>query len=768
MKGSCGPPATWRRHAALGAVCVALALGGGLDAATFKRFDTPRFGQPFAVVAPPDGNLWFASNGEIGRMTPSGTVTNFDLQLSSAYGGSLIHGIAVGSDGNVWFTDHDENQVGRITPAGVVTKFQLPGDVFAGGPSGICAGPDGALWFTLDFADKIGRITTDGQITEFPLPPDPASGGLLPRAICAGPDGALWFAEQTATYAPRIGRMTTAGVVTTFPLPPASFPPLPAATWELGAISAGPDGNVWFTGVNAAQFATGSIARITPAGVVTSFPTAFRPAGLTVGADGNLWFTGEDNRVGKITMAGVVTSYPAAAFGGWPKGITSGPGGLLWFADFALSRIVSLTTAGVTTPSPVGSSNPQGIAFGPDGNVWFAEYYGKIARLTPGGVFTEFVLPDIAFHPSAIAAGADGNLWFLEGTFNQTNIGRITPAGVITEFPLPAGISAFALTAGPGGNVWFTENNITAGGSTARGVASIGPSGQITEFPVSGGGAAFFQIIAGGDGNLWFDTYGGKLVRMTPQGAATTFTVPGAPSIFESFAWGPDGNIWITTFDRVFRYQPGGAATPFTIPTPNADAGQIVSTSADLWFPEFQGSRLARISTSGVFTEFPMPGPYPYPRPSFLCVGSGGDVWMTEPNANRVWRFQVTEPTGFSTLPPCRVLDTRGPDGPTGGPVLSAGASRDFTIVGACGVPAGALSISANVTAVGATGSGYVGVFAGGGVDPQSPTVSLAGPGARANNALVQLSTDGTGRITVANHTSGTVHVVLDVNGFFQ
>jgi streptogramin lyase len=314
--------------------------------------------------------------------------------------------------------------------------------------------------------------------------------------------------------------------------------------------------------------------------------------------------------------------------------------------------------------------------------------------------------------------------------------------------------------------VWFTENNVSGGGSTARGVASITPSGQITEFPVSGGGAAFFNIIAGGDGNLWFDTYGGKLLRMTPQGAATMFAVPGVPANFSSFTWAPDGNIWITTFDRVFRYQPGGAATPFTIPTPNADARQIVSTSMDLWFPEFQGSRLARISTSGVFTEFPLPGSYP--SPSFLCLGGGGDVWLTEPNSNRVWRFQVTEPTGFATLPPCRVFDTRDPDGPLGGPVLAAGAPRGFTVAGACGVPANALSISANVTVVGATGSGYVGVYSGGGADPQLAIVNVAGAGARANNLIIQLSTDRTGGITVANHTNGSVHVVLDVNGYFR
>ena len=55
-----------------------------------------------------------------------------------------------------------------------------------------------------------------------------------------------------------------------------------------------------------------------------------------------------------------------------------------------------------------------------------------------------------------IAAGSDGNLWFAE---NAGRIGRITPDGVITEFS--AGIAADAtlgwITAGPDGNLWFTD-----------------------------------------------------------------------------------------------------------------------------------------------------------------------------------------------------------------------------------------------------------------------------------------------------------------------
>jgi hypothetical protein len=38
----------------------------------------------------------------------------------------------------------------------------------------------------------------------------------------------------------------------------------------------------------------------------------------------------------------------------------------------------------------------------------------------------------------------------------------------------------------------------------------------------------------------------------------------------------------------------------------------------------------------------------------------------------------------------------------------------------------------------------------------------------RANNAAVPLATDGTGTIGVQNGSAGMVHLVLDVNGYFQ
>ena len=112
------------------------------------------------------------------------------------------YGITAGPDGALWFTMVHHGRIGRITPAGDATSYQL--EPASSGPSIITAGPDEALWFTEFRSHRIGRITTTGNITSFPLP-TPDAG---PFGIIAGPDDALWFTEANAD---RIGRITTDG-----------------------------------------------------------------------------------------------------------------------------------------------------------------------------------------------------------------------------------------------------------------------------------------------------------------------------------------------------------------------------------------------------------------------------------------------------------------------------------------------------------------------------------------------------------------------------
>jgi hypothetical protein len=127
-------------------------------------------------------------------------------------------------------------------------------------------------------------------------------------------------------------------------------------------------------------------------------------------------------------------------------------------------------------------------------------------------------------------------------------------------------------------------------------------------------------------------------------------------------------------------------------------------------------------------------------------------------------------PTDFHTVTPCRLVDTRNPDGATGGPILGGKTTRSFPVTGGdCGVPSTAVAVSVTLTAVGAAAGGYLTLFPGDGAGPPLvSTVKFSAGQTRGNNAIVLLASDGTGTIKVNNGSSGAVHFVLDVNGYFQ
>jgi hypothetical protein len=125
--------------------------------------------------------------------------------------------------------------------------------------------------------------------------------------------------------------------------------------------------------------------------------------------------------------------------------------------------------------------------------------------------------------------------------------------------------------------------------------------------------------------------------------------------------------------------------------------------------------------------------------------------------------------TAFRPLTPCRALDTRlGSGAGAAAPILAAHERRVFTIAGWCGVPANAQAISANLTVVSAQALGDLRVTGGHVAATITSALSIPLARARANNAIVRLSTSGDGTIAVTNDSGGSVHFILDVNGYFQ
>lgn len=124
-------------------------------------------------------------------------------------------------------------------------------------------------------------------------------------------------------------------------------------------------------------------------------------------------------------------------------------------------------------------------------------------------------------------------------------------------------------------------------------------------------------------------------------------------------------------------------------------------------------------------------------------------------------------PTDFFTLAPCRVIDTRGG---ADAPALQSGQLRTFEVAGRCGIPSTAVSISINVTVLLATGTGHLTLFPGDRAEPSTSSLNFSADRIVANNALLLLSTTPEKSFAVSPLVTGTgtVHLLVDVNGYFE
>ena len=127
----------------------------------------------------------------------------------------------------------------------------------------------------------------------------------------------------------------------------------------------------------------------------------------------------------------------------------------------------------------------------------------------------------------------------------------------------------------------------------------------------------------------------------------------------------------------------------------------------------------------------------------------------------------VASPLDYYSLPPCRVVDTRGNGAPIGGPVLQGQETRQFTMVGNCGIPSYARAISVNMTVTQPSAAGNLRLFPAGETAPTASSINYVAGQTRANNGVILLNANGEMAAFVGQAT-GTVHLIIDVNGYFQ
>jgi len=793
------------------------------------------------------------------------TALVFIQEFAVPTAGSQPNAIVAGPDGALWFTEFHAGKIGRITVTGAITEYPIATP--ACGPFGLAAGPDGLLWFTEANAGKIGKITTGGNITEYAL----SNSASEPLGIAAGPNGVLWFTEAQAN---KVGWINTAGSpIAEYPIPIAgSFP---------YAIAAGPDGAIWFSEAQTGQI--GRVANASIAEFNATDPNSV-PLGITMGPDGALWFSewGFD-QIDRMTTAGSITEYLVTS-GGGPEGITAGPDGALWFAETDGNNIGRLTTGGTLAeyPLPTPAASPVSVAVGADNAIWFTEQNGnRIGRLITGSTAPPAL--SIAVSHSGNFAQGQQNATYTVTVSNAA--GAAAAAGTInvTE-ALPSGLTLVALS-GTGwtcGGNGCTRGDGLAGGASfppitvTVDVGAGAPSPQVNVVTVSGGGSLnasdsdsttiialpALGITEAQTGNFTAGQQGVYTVTVSnaagadaAQGVEVTDTLPSGMTLVSMAGTGWTCGAPAGACRRGDSLAGGASYPPITITVSvaaNAASPEVNTVSVSgSGFAAVSASYSTIISTALAF--YPVTpcrvadtrsanGPFGGPSlsagsirsfaiPSSACnipataqayslnitvappaalayltawpagqtqpyvstlnssngaivanaaivpAGTGGAVSIYVSDSTHAIidiNGYFAAPGSFGALAfypstPCRVADTRNANSAFGGPSLAAGATRNFAAPSSsCGIPSSAQAYSLNMTVVPPGPLRYLTTWPAGQPQPYVSTLNALQGQIAANAAIVPAgggATLGTGAISV--FVSDASNVIIDINGYF-
>jgi hypothetical protein len=331
-----------------------------------------------------------------------------------------------------------------------------------------------------------------------------------------------------------------------------------------------------------------------------------------------------------------------------------------------------------------------------------------VTKINPAGtaiVYSTFLGGSGYDSPWAIAVDAMGNA-YVTGYTNSTN------------FP---GVSGSSIQPANGGGYDAFVTKINSGGTSIVYSTFLGGSGDEEGRGIAVDGAGNAYITGGTDSTTWPGVSGSSIQPAIGGGwdAFVTEINPGGTAIVYSTFLGGSG-------DEEGR----GIAVD--------GAGNIYVTGEtnSITWPGVSGSSIQPAN------------------------GGGYDAFVTKIGEAGL---------GFFTVSPCRMVDTRNAAGPLGGPALQPGAARIFVVTGACGVPSSAKALSVNVTVTQPAAAGDLRLLPG----DQSiltivSSINFAPGQTRANNAIALLAFDGSGGLKVVTDSAGSVHLILDVDGYFQ
>jgi uncharacterized repeat protein (TIGR03803 family) len=711
------------------------------------------------------------------------TLYSFCSQPNCADGGLPHAGLVQATDGDFYGTTSEGTAYGtlfKITPQGMLAVLHTFGNGDGADPlAGLVQGTDGNFYGTTFngginddpscvFGGYIGcgtvlKITPGGTLTTLYnfCSQQYCSDGSNPRAtLVQSRDGDLYGAAGGQSGG-TIFRITPNGTLTTLYYF-CSLQNCADGEYALSLLQ-GADGNFYGTtyaggtgnNCNSNYYSgCGTVFKMTPDGVLTTLHSfdntdgCFPEAGLVQGTDGNFYGTTSQGGIGgycgdlpvgngtvfKITPDGTLTTlYLFCSLN------NCADGSLPW------GELVQATDANFYgTTNGGGANGDRGTVFRitPTGTLVTLHSFCSLSNCADG------ILPY-----GKLVQAADSNFYgttYEGGARDAGTVFRLIPqvstTTVLTSVPNPSNLGqAVTMTATvtarnssiPTGTVVFNSNGAQIGSASLNnsGVAVLVYSG----LPL---GIDSLQAVYQGSATLGPSTSNTVLQMVGATMTAVTST--------------PDPSTLGQEVTITAAVTPGELGGP--IPT-----GTVGFTSNSVAIPGCTDVTLSQSLTAQCAT-------------STLAVGTDVIVATYSGDSNYVGSsgslVQIVNPVPtslqFVPVTPCRIVDTRNPNGPFGGPAIQGETYRSFPLAQSgnpCNIPASAVAYSLNVTVVPQHNLGYLTIWPAGEGQPTVSTMNSPDGRIKANAAIVPAGMP-SGSVSV--YVSNTTNVLLDIDGYFS